>query len=145
MKLGRNNHGNGSSGTLAAQIEETERQLEERRHDVQVHADTFIRDLQREMSSPTTLLLASEFGFIVGELTKRTSKKERRNDGGGIVHADEVSPLKEALDIGSFLAAVYQAVPLAWIIDTFHPQEAPEAGASDAVKNPAAKVDLAKK
>jgi hypothetical protein len=143
MRIGKNNHGNGDSGTLAAQIEETERQLVERRHDAQVHADTFIRDLRREMTSPTTLLLASELGFIVGELTKRPSKKERQaaqKDTDGVSTADDISPLKEVMDIGSLVAALYQAVPLAWIIETFHPQEAPKAGSAAA-----AKVDLTKK
>jgi hypothetical protein len=143
MRIGKNNHGNGDSGTLAAQIEETERQLVERRHDAQVHADTFIRDLRREMTSPTTLLLASELGFIVGELTKRPSKKERQaaqKDTDGVSTVDDISPLKEVMDIGSLVAALYQAVPLAWIIDTFHPQEASKAGSAAA-----AKVDLTKK
>jgi hypothetical protein len=149
MKLmDENNHGNGNSGTLAAQIEETERQLVQRQQYVQIHADTFIRNLRREMASPTTLLLASELGFIVGELTKRPSKKERQTaqkDIAGISHADDISPLKEALDIGSLVTTLYQALPLALIMDTFHPQEAPKAGSSAAVKSPAAKVDLTKK
>jgi hypothetical protein len=148
--LGNNNHGNGNSGTLAAQIEETEHQLVQRQHYVQIHADTFIRDLRREMASPTTLLLASEFGFILGELTKRPSphagpaaKKEA--DGGSTSH-EEISPLKEALDIGSLVTTLYQALPLALIMDTFHPQDAPQAGSSAAaVKNTKAKVDLTKK
>lgn len=147
--LGKNNHGNGNSGTLAAQIEETEHQLVQRRHYVQIHADTFIRDLRREMASPTTLLLASEFGFILGELTKRPSLHAgpaAKKEADGSTSHEEISPLKEALDIGSLVTTLYQALPLALIMDTFHPQDAPQAGSSAAaVKNTKAKVDLTKK
>lgn len=147
MKAGENNHGKEDSGTLAGQIQETERQLMKRQHYAHIHANTLVMDLKQEMASPTTLLLASELGFIVGELTKRPSKKERqitKKDTDGISQAD-ISPLKEALDIGSLVAALYQAIPLAWIMDTFHPQDAPIAGSAATVKNPKAKVDLTKK
>lgn len=147
--LGKNNHGNGNSGTLAAQIEETEHQLVQRRHYVQIHADTFIRDLRREMASPTTLLLASEFGFILGELTKHPSLHAgpaAKKEADVSTSHEEISPLKEALDIGSLVTTLYQALPLALIMDTFHPQDAPQSGSSAAaVKNTKAKVDLTKK
>lgn len=152
MKLGKNNnnHLKEYSGTLAAQIEETERQLMIRRQRAHIHADALLRDLQKEMTSATSLVLASEVGFILGELTKRPAKSERKTasqEGNHTSHAaDEVSPLKEALDLGSLLAAIYQAVPLAWIVDTFHPQEAPaKAGSEAGVKAPTTKVDLYKK
>jgi hypothetical protein len=147
MKVGENNHGKEDSGTLAAQIQETERQLMVRQHYAHIHANTLVMDLKQEMASPTTLLLASEFGFILGELTKRPSKYERqaaKKEADGTSH-DEISPLKEALDIGSLVAALYQAIPLAWIMDTFHPEDAPLAGSAATVKNPKAKVDLTKK
>lgn len=148
MKAGENNHGKEDSGTLAAQIRETERRLMKRQHYAHIHANALVMDLKQEMASPTTLLLVSELGFIVGELTKRPSKKEERQtakkDTDGLLQAD-VSPLKEALDIGSLVAALYQAIPIAWIMDTFHPQDAPIAGSTVAVKNPKARVDLTKK
>lgn len=151
MKFGKNNHHHLKeySGTLAAQIEETERQLMLKQYRAHIHADKLIRDLQKEMTSTTSLVLASEVGFILGELTKRPAKSERKTasqDSDHTSHADEVSPLKEALDLGSLLAAIYQAVPLAWIVDTFHPQGTPaQAGSAAGVKAPTAKVDLYKK
>lgn len=151
MKLGKknNNHLKEYSGTLAAQIEETERQLMIRQRRAHIHADTLFRDLQKEMTSPTTLVVASEVGFILGELTRRPSESERKTANRESDHAsraDKASPLKEALDLGSLLAAIYQAVPLAWIVDTFHPQETrTKAGSAAGVKAPPSRVDLYKK
>ncbi|MGJ0485221.1 MAG: hypothetical protein ACR65R_11950 [Methylomicrobium sp.] len=152
MKLGKNNnHLTDYSGTIASQIEEAEHRIMLRQYRAHIHADRLLKDLQKEMTSATTLVLASEVGFILGELTKRPVKSERKTasqGGNHTSHADEVSPLKEALDLGSLLAAIYQAVPLAWIVDTFYPQEttAPtKAGSAAGVKAPAPKVDLYKK
>ncbi|MBL1263579.1 hypothetical protein [Candidatus Methylomicrobium oryzae] len=122
-----NNHRKEDNGTLTAKIEETERRLWNRQLSTHIHTDALIKDLRRELASPTTLLLASELGFIVGELTKRPSKPEhaaadREVDGVSLSRA-EATPLKEALDFGSLLITLFHALPPTWILETFHPAE----------------------
>jgi hypothetical protein len=148
MKSGKNNsHRNGNSGTLTSQIQEIERQIMHRHHYAHLHTDALVRDLQKEMTSATTLLLASELGFIVGELTKRPPKNERQSakpDTDGKLQA-EVTPLEEALDLSTLLLGLYRALPWGWIIDTFHPtEEASKTGTVDAAAK-TGKVNLAKK
>jgi hypothetical protein len=139
-------------GTLTAQIEETERRLWDRQLRAHIHTNVLIKDLKRELASPTTLLLASELGFILGELTKRPSKSAPATADGkseGVSHL-EATPLKEALDFGSLLITLFNALPPAWIMETFHPEaeKASKPGAKSAAyeaeKPKAGGVDLSK-
>ncbi|EIC28523.1 MULTISPECIES: hypothetical protein [Methylomicrobium] len=119
-------HRKEDNGTLTARIEETERRLLDRQLSTHVHTGALIKDLRHELASPTTLLLVSELGFIVGELTKkRPSKPEYAAADKAIEGAlrAEATPLKEALDFGSLLIALFHALPPAWIMETFHPAE----------------------
>lgn len=113
MRLG-NNHHKETHATLDAQIREAERQLMERQHCAHLHTDTLVHDLQKEISSPTTLFLIGELGFIIGELTKSAGHATAVDAGGKA--QSTVTPLKMALDFKDL------ALPLVWIMDTFHPE-----------------------
>jgi hypothetical protein len=150
MKADPNNQHEEYAGTLTTQIEETERRLWDRQLRAHIHTNALIKDLKQEMASPAILLLASELGFIVGELTKRPSKSEQaaagREDAEVVARAD-VTPLKEALDFGSLLIALFRALPPTWIMETFHPEEEaqrPKTEPAAAVEQPKAGVDLSK-
>ncbi|WAK03915.1 hypothetical protein [Methylobacter sp. YRD-M1] len=125
MKSGKNSNPKESLSVLNAQIEETERKIMDRQHNVQVRTDTLVRDLQYEATLPTTLLLASEVGFIVGELTKPSAKKERQTAKQAHARsAADVTPLKKAMNYMSLAQNLYQTLPLVWILDTLFPEDA---------------------
>jgi hypothetical protein len=147
-----NNHGKNENGTLTAQIEQTERRLWDRQVRAHIHTEALIKDLKRELASPSTLLLASELGFIVGELTKKRPAKaepvtaDKEVDS---VSRAEATPLKEALDFGSLLIALFHALPPTWVMETFHPEAEeevpkPEAKPAAETEKPKAGVDLSK-
>lgn len=115
------------SGTLAEQIKAVEHRIMSRQQGVHVRTDILVKDLHRQMTLPSTLLLAGGIGFIVGELTKRPPKKERRF--AARTDAD-VTPLKKAVNFMSLLRSFYQALPLVWIMDVLFPEDASKAGVS---------------
>lgn len=150
MRVSENNHRKEDAGTLTAKIQETERRLWDRQLRAHVHTNALIKDLKKELASPTTLLLASELGFIVGELTKRPQKSEQisaDHDHEGVSRAD-TTPLKEALDFSSLLITLFNALPPTWIMETFHPEK--EDGSTQKTQTvaesprPKARVDLSK-
>jgi hypothetical protein len=132
MKTGKNNnHGKENLAALNARIEETEQRIMDWQRIVHVRTDVLVKDLRHEMTLPTTLLLAGEVGFIVGELTKRPAKKERPT--GAKSDVDE-RPLKKAMNFMSVAHNLYQALPLVWIMDTFFPEDASKTGFAPKVK-----------
>jgi hypothetical protein len=126
MTSGKNNNRKESLSVLNAQIQEAERQIMDRQHYVQVRTDTLVRDLRYEATLPTTLLLAGEVGFIVGELTKPSAKKERQTTAKQAYVRPEadVTPLKKAVNFMSQARNLYQTLPLVWILDTLFPEDA---------------------
>lgn len=125
MKSGRNIRTTDKSGTLTAQIRETERRIMRRQHRVNARTDILIKDLYQQMTTPSTLLLTGGIGFIVGELTKPPPKKKRRppQDTAARPDADMTTPLKKAVSFMSLLHSLYQALPLVWIMNTFFPDD----------------------
>lgn len=104
--------------SLAAQIRDAERHVLKRQQKVGVRASTLVRKIHRLMTAPATLLLASGIGFIVGELTKRQTNNSRGN-------ADKQSntvttPLRTALNLMTSAHTLYTALPITWIMKTFH-------------------------
>jgi hypothetical protein len=125
MTSGKNNNRKESLSVLSTQIKEAERQIMDRQHRVQVRTDALVRDLRYEATLPTTLLLASEVGFIVGELTKPSLKKEQQTAKQAYARSGaDVAPLKKAMNFISQAQKLYQALPLVWILDTLFPEEA---------------------
>lgn len=125
MTSGKNNNRKENLSVLNAQIKETERQIMDRQHYVQVRTDTLVRDLRYEATLPTTLLLAGEVGFIVGELTKPSLKKEQQTAKQAYARSEaDVTPLKKAMNFVSLAQNLYQTLPLVWILDTLFPEDA---------------------
>lgn len=124
MTSGKNNNRKESLSVLNTQIKEAERQIMDRQHRVQVRTDALVRDLRYEATLPTTLLLASEVGFIVGELTKPSLKKERQTAKQAYARSGaDAAPLKKAVNFMSQAQKLYQTLPLVWILDILFPEE----------------------
>jgi hypothetical protein len=70
------------------------------------------------MTAPATLLLAGGIGFIIGELTKRQPPKSPGTADKS--HAAEISPLTTALNLISSVHTLYMALPIAWMMKSFH-------------------------
>ena len=108
------------SKSLTAQIREAEQQIVIRQQGVGVRSATLVKKIHQQMTAPSTLLLAVGIGFIIGELTKRqtpnnlgTADKQR---------ATETSPLRTALNLMTSVHTLYTALPIAWMIKSFHLQ-----------------------
>jgi hypothetical protein len=74
------------------------------------------------MTAPATLLLAGGTGFIIGELTKRQTPNSRGT--AGKPRAAETTPLRTALNLMTSVHTLYTALPLAWMIKSFHQTDA---------------------
>lgn len=101
---------------LRTQIGDAERELLNRQRRVEVSTDTLVRNIHREVTAPATLLLAVGIGFILGELTQRQSTRTR------VAAITETSPLKTALNLMTSIHTLYTALPLAWLLKSFHQQ-----------------------
>jgi hypothetical protein len=143
MSSGKNNHRREDINNLPDEIRETELKLIDRQRRVQMHADTLVRDVRHELSSPTNLILASQLGFIIGELTKSPPKNYGQTEvkkaaSGGSKAA--FTALEKVLGLPNLASTWPQMLPLAlvWIMDTFHPELASKTGS--AKTGPAAQV-----
>lgn len=105
--------------SLTAQIRIAERQVLSRQRQVGVRTDTLISKTRRQMTAPTTILLAGGVGFIIGELTgKRLIPNSRgTDDKPGVT---ETSPLRVALNLMASVHTLYTALPLAWMMKSFY-------------------------
>jgi hypothetical protein len=104
--------------SLTAQIRDAERQVLIRQRCVDVRAATLVRTIHQQMIAPATLLLAGGFGFIIGELTKRQVCNSP--DTAGKPRVAETSPLRTALNLMTSVHTLYTALPIAWMIKSFH-------------------------
>ena len=109
------------SKSLTAQIRDAEQQILIRQRGVGVRAATLIKKIHQQMTAPSTLLLTVGIGFIIGELTKRqtpnnlgTADKQR---------AIGTSPLRTALNLLISVHTLYTALPIAWMMKSFHQPE----------------------
>jgi hypothetical protein len=98
--------------SLAARIRQAERQVANRQRGVGVQAGRLVRQVHQQMTAPGTLLLAVGTGFILGELTKRQTPK--------MLGAVETAPWRTLLNLVTSAHTVYTALPLAWIVKSFH-------------------------
>lgn len=99
------------SKSLTAQIRDAERRVLIRQEVVGVRADTLVRKIHQQMTSPSTLLLAGGIGFIIGEITKRQSPNIRGAAG--------TTPLSSALNLVTSVHTLYRALPLVWLMKSF--------------------------
>jgi hypothetical protein len=104
--------------SLTVQIKDAERQVLIRQRRVDVRAATLVKTIHQQLTAPATLLLAGGFGFIIGELTKRQASN--RPDIAGQPRAAETSPLRTALNLMTSVHTLYTALPIAWMIKSFH-------------------------
>ncbi len=104
------------TNALASQIRDAERQVLNRQRRITIHTDALVRNIEQQMTAPTTLLLASGAGFIIGELTQHQPAKSRTADN--IVDA-ETSPLGIAFNLISSIQTLYTALPMVWMAKTF--------------------------
>jgi hypothetical protein len=106
------------SKSLTAKIKDTEQQLLKRQAVAGDRAATLIRKIHQQMTAPSTLLLAGGIGFIIGELTKRQTTNN--TDTVNKQRTTEISPLRTALNLLTSLHTLYTALPIAWMIKSFH-------------------------
>jgi hypothetical protein len=104
--------------SLTAQISDTERQVLIRQRRVDVRAVTLVRKIRQQMAAPATLLMAGGIGFIIGELTKRQARNN--HDTAGKPRVAGTSPLRTALNLMTSVHTLYTALPIAWMIKSFH-------------------------
>lgn len=93
-------------------IIEANRQLLKREQRVNSLSTQLINNIHRQISSPGSLLLAFGSGFILGELTKSSSKTISRT-------TKTATLLSVLLNLTSSVNALFTALPLAWLIKTF--------------------------
>jgi hypothetical protein len=101
--------------TLNQRIKDTERQLLSRQRQIDTVTHRLIRHLHRKMTAPSSLLLASATGFMLGEFTH--SQAQNCDDA-------EVSNTT-LFNLGKLIAAintVSSILPLALMIKTFYQQ-----------------------
>ena len=106
--------------SLRAQIKAAERELLNRQRRVGVRTATLVRNIHQQVTAPATLLLAGGIGFILGELTQRQTTQSRGS--AGKLRATETTPLRTALSLMTSIHTLYTALPLAWMMKSFHQQ-----------------------
>jgi len=106
------------STSLTAQIREAEQQILIRQRGVGVLAATLVKKIHQEITAPSTLLLTGGIGFIIGELTKRQTTNN--TDTANKQRTTETSPLRTALKLLTSIHTLYTALPIAWMIKSFH-------------------------
>lgn len=107
------------ANSLASQIRDVERQVLNRKQRIARCTDALVQDIHQQMTAPTTLLLASGAGFMIGELTKcQPIKSSDTGDGNKSVRA-EISPLRVALNLITSIQTLYTALPIVWMMKTF--------------------------
>jgi hypothetical protein len=106
------------ANSLASQIRDAERQVQNRKRRIDSCTDTLVQDIHQQITAPTTLLLASGAGFMIGELTKRQPSK--LDDSGHKTEDTGISPLKVAINLITSIQTLYTALPIVWIMKTFY-------------------------
>jgi hypothetical protein len=113
--------------SLSTQINDAEQQVQNGKHKISVATATIVKKAKQQMTSPTSLLVASVVGFMLGEITKHPSPKILGTDNKpGIV---ETSPLRIALNLVTSIQTLYTSLPVAWMIKIFK-QSAPSGSTS---------------
>lgn len=116
------------ANSLAAQISDVERHVQDRQLKIEIRTDTLVRTIHQQITAPTTLLMASAAGFMIGELTKRQPSK--LDYSGHKTEDTGISPLKVAIKLITSIQTLYTALPIVWIMKTFY-----QPGSSDQSSN----------
>ncbi|SDZ15331.1 hypothetical protein [Nitrosomonas sp. Nm58] len=66
--------------SLTAEIKNAEEQVLKRHRAVDIRSAKLIQDIQQQLASPSSLLIAGGVGFILGEFTKTRSSGSHRTD-----------------------------------------------------------------
>jgi hypothetical protein len=103
---------------LAAQIRDAERQILMRHDKIDAYTTVLVDHLHQQMTAPTTLWLAGGFGFILGELTRRQTKKIAGT--ASKPPRAPTSPVITALKLLTSIQTLYTALPIAWVLRIFH-------------------------
>jgi hypothetical protein len=106
------------STSLTAQIRDAEQKILIRHRGAGVRATILIKKIHKEMTAPSTLMLAGGIGFIIGELTKRqtTNSPDATNKQSTV----QISPLKTALNLITLTHSLYIALPVSWKSKLFY-------------------------
>lgn len=64
--------------SLTAEIRNAEEQLLKRHRAVDVRSGRLMKDIQQQLSAPSSLMIAGTAGFILGEFTKTRSSSSHR-------------------------------------------------------------------
>lgn len=111
------------SRTLSAQIRAAEQRVSDRQRQIAVHAATITQKVERQMSKPPNLLLASGIGFILGEVTQKAPVMTGKNGD-----ATATTPLKVVMHLLASLQAVSAFLPLALLVITALESKPPASG-----------------
>lgn len=103
--------------SLAARIRAAERQVSNCQRGVSVRATALVRKIHQQITAPASLLLAGGIGFVIGELTTRAPKVRGSVDQPS---GDETTPLRAALNLFTSVRTLYTALPIAWMMKTYH-------------------------
>lgn len=106
------------SRSLTAQIKYAEQQVLLHQRGIVVRTAGLNRKINQQLTAPASLILASGIGFILGEITRCQRPKLQASGNNSVVA--ETSPLNTALKLLISAHSLYTALPLAWIIQSFH-------------------------
>jgi hypothetical protein len=105
------------SALLEDQIEDAQWQVVKHHQAVDYRTSVLVRNIYRQLTDPSSLLLAGGIGFIIGELTKRQPSSSRGTaDKAHGTRTETTSPLKVALNLLTSAQTLYTALPLAWLV-----------------------------
>lgn len=104
--------------SLNAQIRDAERQLSNHQQTVAVATSTLIRDIHRQMTASSSLLLASGIGFIMAEFSK--CPPPELPDTSDNPQTVETTTMKTALNWMISAYTLYTALPVTRLRKWFH-------------------------
>ncbi|MGZ8239748.1 MAG: hypothetical protein ACXWTY_17960 [Methylobacter sp.] len=91
-----------------------------RQQRVGVRTATLVQNIHQQVTAPATLLLAGGIGFILGEITQRQTTQS--HGAASNLSTTETTPLRTALGLMTSIHTLYMALPLAWMMKSFHQQ-----------------------
>jgi len=120
--------------SLEAQIRAAERQVSSRQRRAAVRAAALATAVRRQISAPSSLLLAGGAGFILGELTR--PQVSTAQGAAGQASAAGATPLRAALNLLGSARALYTGlVPMALMLKSLRQ---PRAAGLERQRRPAA-------
>ncbi|CAE6512225.1 conserved hypothetical protein [Nitrosomonas nitrosa] len=97
--------------TLPVQIKEAELQILVHQRKVITCTNTLLENIQQQMTTPSSLLIASGIGFILSELTKiKPAESDRETQQPIAVETTDIAgPLMSTLKLLTSINAIYTA------------------------------------